>query len=161
MWSAALNVKWIKPGPEVNWIKPGPETVTVPAKSSPAAIEAVSGSAPGVDSAASVSLGTVPVPVPFNHTAETKVRATVWVSMKLTSVKVSVPDGVSVSGVVALWVPASSVIGCCPEDVPDVSPDVSAASTGAAFGLIVIVINWLALAPKLSVSVIVSVSPPL
>ena len=76
-----------------------------------------------------------------------------WVSKKLTSVKVSVPLTVWASaGAASPVCPAVSVIKC--------GPDVSALSTGAAFGLIVIAISWLALAPKLSVSVIVSVSPP-
>ena len=94
--------------------------------------------------------------LPPDQVIECTLVLTVWVSKKLTSVKVSVPLAVSLSAASPV-LPAISVIACVPEGVPEVS----AASTGAAFGLTEIAIFWVALPPKLSVSLIVSVSPPL
>ena len=106
-----------------------------------------------VASTAASPLGSV---LPPDQAIECTLVLTVWVSKKLTSVKLSAPEVVSLSAASPV-LPVSSVIACVPEGVPEVS----AASTGASFGLIVIAIFWVALPPKLSVSLIVSVSPPL
>ncbi len=129
--SAALNVKPIEPVLEA-----------MPA------LSVVTDVNRALASTAASPLGSV---APPDQVIECTLVLTVWVSKKLTSVKLSVP--LAVSAVVESVTPAISVIAC--------GPEVSAASTGAAFGLIVIVISWLALAPKLSVSLIVSVSLPL